>query len=652
MTLVAAPHPDAGSSRRLWIGLALFFALKLAFISIGLWSKDGPRLGDDAYVYLFHAESPGNVLASTPGPESLRAFATEDRVAEADDTQRFFAYRVLMRVAGEGALSGLWAVGALVPDDVGFHAAFWIHELAALIFLTAGLGVVVAALPDLRRLWLSLPLVALAILPGQGLHFLIPSVMALGFGMMAWGGALGPRPRSWLLGAAALAALLCHSIGVAHVGVAAGLILCRRLTGATGTRRALWDAASVAAALALYGLSRGALGVGGVLQHDFTRFGLDLVVPNLASLPRHYGHFLERDPVTAIVAPIGLLLLAARERSFAFAVIPRHPALLLGFGLAGMMVVSSLYAIEEYPGEAQLRFLTPLLVLGVLAFASHANWPRGERIRGALFALLLTVSVVGAADYALRNRDSRWPEIDRTALTQAFAALRADEPVLYLDEDFALVGGFAAGGWRLPAYAPSLLALDPEAARQALAERPPQAMLGLVPRSLRTERRIHWSLFRKARYGFDLRRGGTARLAASVPPDGLAIRWEGPEDPSVATPDGRPCALRHEAGLWRVAEADCLAALGAGGLVIDGEGFVSGLTLPGQPEAVRWPWGGPLSLDYRPGRHPIWTPRAVETDFALAELVARTVAIDLSALLGAMRVTQDTGGVVWLEPVR
>ncbi|MGI9394681.1 MAG: hypothetical protein ACR2OY_08540, partial [Boseongicola sp.] len=69
-----------------WIGIVLFFLIKLAFISFGLGSKEGPRLGDDSYVYLYYSLSVNNELSGPPVPESLKNFATAHRLHSSPPT--------------------------------------------------------------------------------------------------------------------------------------------------------------------------------------------------------------------------------------------------------------------------------------------------------------------------------------------------------------------------------------------------------------------------------------------------------------------------------------------------------------------------------------------------------------------------------------
>lgn len=651
MTIEQPATEDVSQSRLkrgFWIGIFLFFLIKLAFISFGLGSKEGPRLGDDAYVYLYYSLSVNNTLSDAPGPESLRSFANSERLASASTEAQFDAHRVLMRTGLYPRLILHWATSFLPLEKLSFYQAFWFQELAVLFIMTLGVATLVAALREFGHLWLSLPIIGLALFPGQGMHFLIPSTLSLSFAFIAWGAVLTGASRSLLTFVGVLGALLAHSIGVAHTALAIGLSLGMALAGLKAWRDMLWDLGAILVGVAVFVAVAIQLNIGDGTIYDFTRVGASAFVENIAGLPRYYLRFLGIDPVVGILAPVGLLLMLKQSRGWAFRIIPRERSLILAGGLVAMMIGTSIYIIEGYPAEVQARFLTPLLLLGLLGVVSFLKWPQRQSANKVFWGLVVLLSVASTSFYALRKRDTRWPEIDQIALRQALDVRAPGEPILYLDDDFALISSFVAGGHRLPAYSPSIFALDRDAARKALNETPPQAALALMPRYFRTEQNFRWSLMQPARYGLDLRGGGSITLTSDLVSDEFVLEWIGGAPPVVMGASGTLCNLQSDSVLEFVVQPECILG---GQASVTGEGILTGLRQPGQPERVSWPWGGSLTLEYQPAPRPIGAPKAFQTDFAISGLMPETRPFEFSGILNDMRVVSDDGGLVWLEQI-
>ncbi|MGI9389300.1 MAG: hypothetical protein ACR2O1_04510 [Boseongicola sp.] len=643
----AADSPSLSRSRNgFWIGIMLFFLIKLAFISFGLGSKEGPRLGDDAYVYLYYSLSVNNELSNAPGPKSLKNFATSERLQAAPPERQFDAHRVLMRTGLYPRLILHWATSHLPLEKLSFYQAFWLQEVAVLLVMTIGLGTLVLALQEFRYLWLSLPIVGLALFPGQGLHFLIPSTLALSFAFIAWGAVLTGASRPLMTFLGVLGALLAHSIGVAHVALAIGLSLGMALTGLKSRRDLLWDFGAIFSGFAVFLTIASQLNIGDGTIYDFTRLGASALVENLIGLPRYYLRFLGIDPVAGILGPIGLALMLKRSSGWKFGLIPPSRSLILAGGLVAMMICTSIYIIEGYPAEVQVRFLTPLLLLGLLGVVTYLEWPRAHAANVAFWTIVLGLSITVTSFYSLRKRDTRWPEIDQAALRQAVGEVIRSDPILYLDDDFALISSFVVGGYQFPTYSPSVLALDIDAAKTTLREKPPQAAVTLMPREFRTELNFRWSLFQPARYGLDLRGGGSISLRSDQLLDTLAFEWIGDTPPVVEGASGAPCSLQTDLNLRFIAAYECLSD---GPIAIRGEGILTGLRMPDQAEQVSWPWDGPLTLEYQPASRPIGAPKAFQTDFSISELLPEPVPFDFASLLGDLHVVSDGGGFVWLD---
>lgn len=637
-------------SRGLMIGLAFFVLIKLIAISFGLGSKEGPRLGDDSYVYLYYGELAGDLPLQMSGPSSLRDMVNLDTLAKADERSRFLVHRALMRTTQSSRLFTLWPIKLLPVEQLSFYQTFWIYELSVLAIITVGLGILASNLPSVSRLWLSLPLIALVILPGQGLHFFIPSTTALGFGMAIWGLVLNRRAYPVLLCLFAIGALSAHQIGLAHVAIGIGLAMTTWLNGTRTLPSSLIKAAALILATVAFGLIIRSMPVDAALVFDFTRFGLAPLIENISGFPNYFQRFAQRDMLSAALAVVGLVLLAKRKTSWSYRIIPHDPLTLLAFGLIAMIVLSSLYIIDGYAAEVPFRFVTILFILGILTLCHMWSWPVNPRYRRWTMVVVIAAAALSSLNYAIENRDKRWPELDRQVIARHIEAVPDDAPILYLDQDFTLMAGFLTGGIDHPAYVPALLALDPERSTATLAEAPPAAAVGLLPRGLRTRANLRWSLTSPARYGFDM--SSTARLTiwTKVKIDRLSVQWDGAEPPKAEIEGGPSCNVidvgddRFDIG------ADCLAVLPAGKIIMRGEGFISGLAANDQPDKLMWPWDGPLTVLFYPGTSYIWKPNWFETSFSMQEIANRTHGWDAALTLEDMVPTSDEGGVIWLVP--
>jgi len=634
-------------TRDLKQGLILFFLIKLLLISFGFASKEGPRLGDDALVYLYYAETPLNARLTEVGPSSLREMAETFGREGAGPAEKLMADRVLMRVAGERGTSLLWVHALFDHSKLGFYTSFWLQELLTLIVLTAGLGALLSRMEGLRRLKIGLPMVALAFLPGQGLHFMIPSIMALGFGMLVWAAALSHRIQPIALVLFSMLALLTHGIGMAHVAVAGCLIVLRVLVRQINLNRGFIECGYLVVGFAGYLLLATLFNAKGGVAYDFTRIGLSVIAENLAGLPARYESFLQEDPVSGILFPVGLFFLVSRRSSNTKSWLPTDPLKQVALALGVMTLGTHLYIIDGYPSEVPLRFATVLMAIGLIVFSSELRLQRPFRWNWIWIGLLAVYFPLNGFVRSVDNRDQRWPEIERQELAAFINSLAPKEPIFYLDEDFALVSGFIAAGVSRPAVASSLLALDPELARAWVKEFPPSAAISLVPRSFRTERRLAWSLFDQARYGFDLVSGGQVILKSQTPPTSLGFGWQGEAPPVLTLDGGAICALTTENDLLILSDPTCLGALANEGLQLSGRGMLVGLALPGQSNCLSWPWGAELSLEYLPVRTLVHQGRPTHTTFALGEGSQLDLPQDLiDELLRDMVPIRDQGGVV------
>jgi hypothetical protein len=631
------------------IGLVLFFLIKLSLISVGLWSKEGPRLGDDAYVYLYYGEVADAHPLESIGPASLAQMAPPDRLAQASDQDRFQANRVLMRTTKNARLFSLWPIKWLPTQNLSYYQVFWLYELAALLVITFGIGCLTAAL-GVRRLWLSLPLIALAIFPGQGLHFFVPSTLALGVGMGLWGVALSRNSHPAILFLLAIGCLAAHQIGLVHVAVGCVLVVAIWLMGQRSWQTALIELGALIASVVAFTLTLRLFETGLGVSHDFTRFGWGALLDNLAGYPRALMGFAHNDPVTALLSFVGMVVLLTRKSVWTWRVLPQDRLLLLALVLLSVVGVTNLYIIDGYPAEVPFRILTIVMILSFVALADRWEWPGPLVLRQVIWGGCL-IGLTGAVlHHEMDNRDSRWPEIDRQVLAQQIATVPQDQPILYLETDYALMAALMAGGMERAAYVPAMLALDEAETEARLSEAPPAAVMGLLPKAFRSRSYFWWPLWEKAKYGFDLRHNGKVELIFPAPGQAFSLNWEGAEPPRVHTENVGSCAITQRSATWFDVPSDCLRDAQETAFEIRGDGIVLGVRTEDMPDTLQWPWQRSIVLKYIPGAAWLWTARPFQTSFDPVEQGRLSVNWDPAKVLVDAQVVSDAGGIVWMVP--
>lgn len=642
------------SHRQLLIGASLFLAIKLLFVSFGAFSMHGPRIGDDSYVYLWFTEQTGfSELMESPGVRSITDFSEKIDVESLDEEGRFSYYRVVMRLVGHPKNNFLHGIFApTLGTDLSFYQLFWIQEIVISIILSLGLYLLFRAAPLLPAIGFVLPLVAMSIFPGQGMHFLIPSTLSLGFGFMIWAFVLSGKKKPVLLFNIGLLCMLSHTVGIAHAGIGGLIAIVLYAIDRTSFSTGLVNGAALLVALIAYL----ALVWTGLLETGerlgYTDIGLQYIWGNVTGLGQYMHQFVEDGPAAIIFILFGFFAFVTNART--------HIKLAtLVCVITATALVSGIYFIQEYDGSVIIRLIVPVMIL-IFCFAYVRNdvtlreklTTKQKHQAGFFYCILALASFLSMIDYSLGNRENRWEQVERAELKRSFKELGAGEHVVYLEEDIALQAAFLVGGEKHVSSAASLLRLDREQSEVWLEETPPTVFVTPVPRELMPYRKYDWSLFSHRDYGFPM--NSSAKLELTLPQSisQLTVRTATGAGNLIYEVNGNPCeATSHSSDLFADLDlATCAAGTeGDRPLTITGDGFISGFSTGNQKQDVNWPWGENISYRFEYGSWLGFSYKTIESGFDLSQLDETFDLPVFRKYLGRLQPIEDRSGIVFFR---
>lgn len=518
--------------------------------------------------------------------------------------------RLLLAADGPYALDR-WIVTSLAPDlapGLGWDMQFALLELSALGPLALGLRAFLGNFRRLPGLALTLPLMALVLLPAFDRIVLSAHGAAAGFGLLLLGGLLGPQLRVSRVAVGLAGAVLVHPAGLILAAVALLLVLLRVIGGTTAALRGLSEGLVIALVLGGLGYATG-LGVvpGWPLSPDP---GAGLVALWARAMPLSVQAVL---PLALLGCVTFQLLRTA----------PKLPGLgqVLGILALGTSLGLSVGFGAGQASGAPILLICMTVILLPCLYAGEGI-ARLDPQRGRSFGMLAIVLIALAGQAALGQRGASWPDPDMAALARGLGSVSQDLAVLPDS------GAITSSALRL--------------AGAGLGDPAQSAGIAVpLPRVLEARKGFHRGVFGPLVAGFDLGRAGLLRLSL---PGGTApvwIKWQGSTPLRVAV-GSVSCAVRPaDLAGWMVVEMQvCNPPIGPVDLDLTGEGLVEGLSLTPPTDLLHWPWGdATVGFAYAAG--PGWQQagRRARGDFGWKTL-------GLTDAAAHWRARSDLGGIV------
>jgi hypothetical protein len=459
------------------IGLGLYLFVQLGLVAAPIVLRPVPPGTADSYLYISKAAQLGSCFTqSCPALEDLRR-----EVAIGPDTAPETAKRrtiTVLRIFQQYHLLHAALIAGLHEIGLGWEAAINAVSLAGAMLAAAGVAwlLVVAFGPGAAGL--ALVILAFAVHPGyHGLHWIVPSNVALGIGLVTWAAVLARiRAMRWVLPVAVLAMVWMHPIGRIYGLAALGLYF---VCAPGGSRRQVWITLGFGIAAVASPTIAAALTARPALTYETLRATgdrsfLEGVRKNLAVAGSEAHPWLfARGGIAVLVLALVALIIELRDRRWGTVALG---GLAVGFVAAGLGFV-----LPNYPGELFNRLAVPVAVI-VTGLAASALWRWGAALGGrggdarpwtpgrmfarlaggaaaAGLALYIGIGSVHEGSSAVLDKVrymTYWGlmPLDRAQPRRVLAALPADGRIAYLDEPaftfYAAHGGLSRGAALMP----------------------------------------------------------------------------------------------------------------------------------------------------------------------------------------------------------
>jgi hypothetical protein len=551
-----------------------------------------------------------------------------------------------MRVTRISASPLALFTGAAMNAGLSHKATFALTEALTALLLAAGIVVCLRFVAGKDGAAAALVVLAFALLPNQGLHYLVPSVLVLALALVLWTLAL-QGARAWLMAILAIVMLLVHPIGPVYVLVAVVLVAGRALLTRRAARRDIVCLAAVALSVPLWFAIQSFSGAREPATAGLGGLSFSNVPQNVAGLARHLRTLaLTQGPL--LLLTIAGIVHACRHRR------ERPEAWVLVGVLSGVVLSTVIVDIPGYPGELPSRALVALVIVaGGVGAAWALRMARERAIRRRWIAGVLAVVVAAQLPLwfreGLANVNSRHQVYDPAQLRSEIRAVKRDAVIVWVDSDLALMAGLLEGADRVRAVPYSMLASPADLRKNTagaseiwIATTSPERLNGLASIG-------SWSL--KPRYlghGFDsYRRLSFDAPMADAMPRHIRLDGGGPHDLKVSGGNGQACRLvpsrAPQAGWFRLEACEDQVILH---LESDVRTLrIVGASVAAPDPAKPWPWSNQeLRLQMEPRRG-----GREEMMFSFAYLMGATTAQVIESELGPLSLAGSRSGIVWLR---
>ena len=367
------PSERAAARLVLAAGLTIFVLVQGVLIGVPLKSRSLPPEVDDAYTYIAKsAQMADCFLQDCAALNDLRGPLKAESPNPEIRWQRYRAY-----VRNFGVFHPLYSVLLIAVHRLGvdWERAYTLIWAAGPVLFAAAIGYWLWALWGPAPAGLALMFLALQTFPGQGLHYVVPTNLALAIAVALWGRlAASGGEAPWALPLACWSLVAMHPTGRLYAMASlalAWLLAPKRPSGRRLVPFALGAAAVLVAALLPHVVSRPEMTFASdpfpslrqVLVHPY--FSLEKAVE---ALDRWSSPFGSLAATGALIAAGFVLAADGRQRALA------RTALVL----SGLLAGSLLHVLPRYPAELFLRLWVP--------FAAFMTGALGQAAWSALLA--------------------------------------------------------------------------------------------------------------------------------------------------------------------------------------------------------------------------------------------------------------------------
>lgn len=362
------------------IGVLLFTFVQFTMVLLPILNRTVPVETDDAYTYIVKAsQMQGCFLQNCPALNDLREQLTTP--AETPN-MTWIRYREYVRAFSIYHPLHSLILAGLHTAGLSWEVSYNIVEILGSLFLSLAISYWLYRLFGPGPAGVALLLVAFTPFPGQGLHYVVPSNLALGIGMLTWGSLLKRDNRSRrIIVVSTLVLVLMHPIGRLYALL--GVLLFVSLN-VKQMKRADWQ---------MIGLSLFLIVMAFLLPLIINRpelsFPADPPPPDWNRWTGYYNNSTQAASyITSWMRLYGGFLMALLLIFIGLASLPpfeqRTRVVSMGVLLGGLLGASLLQVLPRYPAEAFSRvwipftiFLTGLIAHGIWGWAAAVvHWIR------------------------------------------------------------------------------------------------------------------------------------------------------------------------------------------------------------------------------------------------------------------------------------
>jgi hypothetical protein len=636
------------SSSSVVAAAAVFFLLvKAIWIILPTSTMGVPRIGDDSLVYLWVGA--GSVLSPQLQTPAIQDIISLRKLDDHYDPKLDFARaRVTMRTTYLSASPFAVATAMLLNAGLSLKMAFAFSEMIVATTLAAGIALFLASYVGVVEASLGVFFLTFVILPQQGMHYLVPSVLALSLSLLIWANLNRPEPSITLIVLLSAAAALVHSIAFVYIAIAVCLSILIPIIRSRSFRVRWQEPLALVCGVAIAFAFSKIVGARsppttGMGEIDFSKIG-----ENLRGATAFVRQAFVQVPLICVLGGVGLAL-AANERRMLVATVL--------LGLAGAFLAGTAFNLNGYPGELPGRLIVPIVVVlaGLAGLAAKRLWQM--KLTWLRVALVVCIGWDGVAQARtaetafFANLNGRSDVYSEEEVRADLDALPSNASILWTDPDVSMMVALLGGASRFHSLPFPMIDGSSEADK-VLAEHAIQFIAAAVPRILNTDSDFGNGLFPKRFYGVDFSEQTAVasfatspvelylRVSRAVSPSDLSLVLHGANG-QCEPPAFSNLALFNEAWL-KVDLAQCpdvrqIQMSSSSSLQL------LGLQVERPKARLNWPWGSHINLRVTP-RKP---HRAVAIKFDWDSLLGSSLALRLADIPKTVALS-DESGIVWI----
>lgn len=635
------------SEKKYFYFALVWILLTKVFWILGPTSAMGiPRLGDDSLVYLWTGAS--SVVHSQLGSNAIQDIVSIRNLADNPTPELDFARaRVTMRVAS--AIASPYAITTGILLDSGLPLKYVTAVMELLVFLVFLAGLIYFGL---RRFGygpnaIVLVFLSFALLPNQGIHFLVPSVLTMSCALVLYSIILD-KGSAFFVFVLTPFMLLIHTIAQIYLLLALLILLIESIDKKKITRDSLQYVVGIALGFLVWLAMAKLSGVTYAKTSGMGGVELSQFFSNFLGFLQLLKEFLFNQPVLVILLVYGLV--------YSYKLSDQIQRFLLALVLG--MVASFLINIPGYPSDLTTRLFVPFSIL-LFYSASLQLWQKLKiinlRFASPLVLFLLFVLTAEAKPffgYFFDNINQRYQIIHEDLMRAELMDLPKQADVIWLDGDIQMMYGLLLGGGNLH-FIPYTTVKKTDYLRELIKSPKDFFIAAPFPERLNGTSSLKGSFSLMPRfygYRFDQYKKVSLYFDSSLNQK-LFIRMEGNNQTiRVSTENGLNCKINPLNNYPTWFEVKSCSGESIHVESQSSETRFLGLQLANFNPNQSWPWGNSnIRLRAEPSH---LTHDVSEVKFGWESFLGKDLVDDFSNQTDRMTVKTDQSGVIWIQFIK